>query len=96
MNMTHPSLADAICVHAEATKVLHEALDREYRNRRANLVNAGFSRATNSILPSIQEDVRGITSLTNFSDEQLKGIHAAFSVWTPPRDVTQVRLPVIN
>lgn len=91
-----PSLEDAIAIHAKASKIVHQSLDREYIRRRVNLKNAGQSGRMNVILPSLQEDVRAIASLGIFTDEQLHCIHICFAKWTPPRDVAQVRVPAIK
>lgn len=87
-----PSLETAIAIHTEASKILHAALDREYRRRRANLVNAGMSRATSSILPNLQNDVRDMAVLINCAGEHKKTIHACFANWNPSRVIPEVRL----
>jgi hypothetical protein len=91
-----PSVEDAIAIHAKTLEILHQALTREYIRRRVNLKNAGQSARMNVILRSIQEDVRAMVSLGIFTDEQKAIIQFAFSKWSIPRDVSQVRLPVIK
>ena len=94
MQLIHePSIEEAAEFLAEASKVFQEALDREYIRRRKNLVNAGMSKRTAILLPSLQEDVKSIIRLGKFTDEQLKMIHALFAVWIPPRVVPESRIP---
>ena len=89
-----PSIEDAIAIHAEASKILYKALDREYRRQRENLDKAGQSSRFAAAFRSLQEDVRSIVSLSSFTEEGKAIIQFAFSKWRMPRDISQVRLPV--
>jgi hypothetical protein len=88
-----PSIETAIAIHAEASKILHGALDREYLRRRQNLVNAGLGNRHNSLLPNLQNDVRDIACLGTFAGEHKRTIHACFATWTPPKFVPVSRIP---
>ena len=94
--MNKPTIEEAVAILAEATKIFHDSLNREYNRRRGNLKKAGMSHRLDVILPSIQDDVRAIVSLGVFNSEQLHVIHSSFTKWTPPRIVTEVRLPSIK
>jgi hypothetical protein len=91
MNSTEPTLNQSLAALSETVKVVHQALDREYYERRDNLVNAGMSQHTRYIFPSLQNEVREFVTAGPFTSEQKQVLQFAFSTWKPTPVAKQVR-----
>lgn len=91
MNSTDPTPNEALAALAETVKVCHQALNREYYERRENLVNAGMSQHSRYIFSSMQKEVTEFVVNGPFSPEQKQVIQFAFSTWKPNPVPRQVR-----
>lgn len=76
----------ALSVFLQSAADLQKALDNEYKRRRANLINAGFSRKTGLIQGSIDESVRGFLTVSKASSEAKRLVISAMSIWVPKKE----------